>query len=214
MAESIIFRGAWIRYFDGRHDEGGAFIRIHMTSEFTQPVINNMGWDDPGHSVSSANLEGEILATHLILTPGDDKLGGHQIQFDIKSIEDFKVVTVEKDEVRRRELRFVVGSSSPDVAALVDNYIRRIGEHQGALKVSYTKQEELPLEEKTAAARAGRLERDTGCTSCNNGLAFADDTRTKHLNGVPCTARGGEPVPVEIPPAAKKTRGSRTAVVG
>jgi hypothetical protein len=151
MAESITFRGCWVRYFDGRQEEGGAFVRIHMTAEFTEPVMVEMDWEDPGHSVSSANLEGSLLATHLILTPGDKQLKANELQFDISSIEDFKVATVQKDEMKRRELRFVVRSSAPGVAAQVDEYIRRIGEHQGAMKVSYVKQETLPLADKKPA---------------------------------------------------------------
>lgn len=147
MAESIIFRGAWIRYFDGRQEEGGAFVRIHMTAEFTKPVMDEMGWEDPGGSITDGKLEGELHATHFVLTPTD--LRAEAIKFDIRSVEDFKVVTIEKDEVRRRELRFVVRSSASDAAALVDGYIRKIGDHQGALKVSYTKQETFPLEPKT-----------------------------------------------------------------
>lgn len=153
MAESIVFRGAFIRYFDGRQEEGGAFVRIHMTSEFTTPVMEEMGWDDPGGSVTDAKLSGELHATHLVLTPGDKQLRQSEIQFDIRDVGDFKMVSVEKDETKRRELRFVVRSSAADTAGLVDGYIRQIGEHQGVLRVSYTKQEELPLETAEAGAK-------------------------------------------------------------
>src|ERR1700722_15801296 len=132
MSESIIFRGTHIRHFDGRQEEGGAFVRVHITSEFSSNVMEEMGWQDPGPSATEAKLGGELLGTHLILTPGDTRISQHEIQFDIASVDDFKVVAVVEKESKRRELRFVARSSAAGVAALVDNYIRLVGDHQGA----------------------------------------------------------------------------------
>jgi hypothetical protein len=185
MADKITFRGARIRYFDGRQEEGGAFVRIHMTSEFSTTVMEAMGWTDPGASVTDAKLEGELHATNFVLTPGDKQLVGHEIQFDIRSVEDFKVVTVhEKESSSRRELRYVVRSSAEDVAAMVDSYIRRIGDHQGLLAVSYTKQQEL-FDNKTAA-KAPKPEK-SGCRSCDARIPLNDGTAV-HVNGEVCDA--------------------------
>jgi hypothetical protein len=183
MSESIIFRGTHIRYFDGRQEEGGAFVRIHLTSEFSTNVMAEMDWTDPGVSVTEAKLDGELHGTHLILTPGDKQLAMNEIQFDVRSAEDFKVVTVAEKESKRRELRFVVRTSAPGVAALVDNYIRRVGDHQGALKVSYVKQEQLPLHEvKTEKPKKEK----SGCRQCDAGIPFQDRDDSKHVNGEAC----------------------------
>lgn len=183
MADKITFRGAFIRYFDGRQEEGGAFVRIHMTSEFSTPVMEAMEWTDPGTSVTDAKLEGELHAINFVLTPGDKQLAAHEIQFDIRSVEDFKVVTVhEKESSSRRELRYVVRSSASDVAAKVDQYIRRVGDHQGALVVSYTKQEEL-FDDKTAQ-KAPKPEK-SDCKSCDAKIPLKGDTSV-HVNGEVC----------------------------
>jgi hypothetical protein len=195
MADKITFRGARIRYFDGRQEEGGAFVRIHMTSEFSTPVMDAMDWTDPGTSVTDAKLEGELHATNFVLTPGDKQLAGHEIQFDIRSVEDFKVVTVqEKESSSRRELRFVVRSSAEDVAAKVDQYLRRIGDHQGLLAVSYTKQEQL-FDDKSAA-KDPKPEK-TGCRSCDARIPLNEGTAV-HVNGEVCNAPQMPFPPMEI----------------
>lgn len=183
MADKIMFRGARVRHFDGRQKEAGAFVRIHMTSEFSTPLMEAMDWTDPGTSVTDAKLEGELHATNFVLTPGDKQLACHEIQFDIRSVEDFKVVTVqEKESSSRRELRFVVRSSADDVAAKVDQYLRRIGDHQGLLAVSYTKQQDL-FDDKTAA-KAPKAEK-SGCKSCDARIPLKDGTAV-HVNGEVC----------------------------
>lgn len=188
MADSIIFRGTHIRYFDGRQEEGGAFVRVHLTSEFTEPVMQAMDWDEPGSSVTDAKLDGELHAINFILTPGDKQLQQHEIQFPIRSVEDFKVVTIEKDEVKRRELRFIVKSPAEGVAALVDNYIRRIGEHQGALKVSYTSQDQLDLQAAKDAVSKPKLKETTGCRACDAKIPLAENDDAMHVDGQDCMA--------------------------
>lgn len=220
MPESITFRGAHIRYYDGRHEEAGAFVRLHVTAEFTVQVMDAMGWEDPGDSVSSANLEGALNSTHMILTPGDKQLKQYELQIDIKDVTQFKVVAIEENEVKRRELRFVIRTLEDCGAGKIEQYVRAIGDHQGALKVSYVKQEDLPLEEtkqqtldtKSPVVDAEFVDdpdEDTGCVSCNNDLPFSDEKRTKHSNGVKCTrnadsgtlASAGQMKRAKTPPA-------------
>lgn len=186
MSESIIFRGTHIRYFDGRQEEGGAFVRIHLTSEFSEPVMEAMEWEEPGSSVTDAKLDGELLGTHLILTPGDKLLSGSEIQFGIRSAEDFKVVSVTEGDSKRRELRFIVRSSADGVAALVDQYIRVVGTHQGALKVSYVKQEQLPLQESKPDAPKPAAKAKSGCKNCDAGIPKKDNDDAEHVNGELC----------------------------
>lgn len=214
MPEAITFRGAHIRYFDGRQEEGGAFVRVHMTADLSTPVMESMEWDDPGPSVTEAKLDGELHATHLILTPGDKMLRDREIQFDIRTVEDFKMVRVKAGEdSTRRELRFVARSSAPGVAAMIDDYIRIIGEHQGVCRVSYVKQEELPLEKPKSGPSTGTDDRqtvidkalasgkNTGSTNCNAGIPLIEG-EGKHDNGMKCTAT----VPVPTMAERKKAK--------
>ena len=57
MAESITFRGCFIRYFDVRmgKEGGDVFCRLHMSAEFSDTAAEKMGWEDPGESVTSAS---------------------------------------------------------------------------------------------------------------------------------------------------------------
>jgi hypothetical protein len=152
MSDQIIFRGAFVRYADIRQGkEGGeVFTRIHMSSEFSDVVRENMEWQDPGDSVTSAKLTGELLAQNFILTPNDKKLENQELQIAISDVSDFNVVALKDDEgeVSGRQLRFIVRSPGDGVEALVGQYIRRVGRHEGQLKISYepqAKQEPLPL---------------------------------------------------------------------
>lgn len=184
MPDHVTFRGAKIRYYDGRHQEGGSFIRIHITTEFTQPVLEAMGWTDPGPSGSEVNLIGEMVGTHLVLTPNEKNLRDQEISLDINEVSAFKLVTIEKNESKRRELRFVVRSPSPEAAALVDGYVRKVGDFEAALKVSYSKQETL-----LAKAPEANPDATTGCVSCANDIAFEDDKKKKHVNGIKCSRK-------------------------
>lgn len=194
--ESITFRGAFVRYFDGRQEEGGAFVRIHMTADFSDVVINEMEWEDPGHSATDSKLEGELMGSNFILTPGDKSLSQYEIQFGIRSVEDFKMVRVADGESKRRELRFIVRSSAAGVAAMVDDYIRRVGDHQGALKVSYSREEQQALPLRTASPakekepeapepKAEAAPEADFCVSCENDLPLTA-AGDYHTNGTPC----------------------------
>lgn len=192
--KSITFRGAHVRYFDGRQEEGGAFVRIHMTAEFSDTVVDEMQWEDPGHSATDTKLEGELMASNFILTPGDKALSQYEIQFGIRSVEDFKMVRVADGESKRRELRFTIRSSAAGVAAMMDDYIRRVGDHQGSLKVSYAKEEQEGLDLRPAKKESAPeptkeeapiAEGEVICVSCNNNLPL-NEAGDFHTNGTPC----------------------------
>ena len=144
MSKNILFRGAFIRHVDLRQGkEGGeVFCRIHMSAEFSEPVRKEMEWEDPGDSIKSAKLNGQLMAQNFILTPGDKNLKQHELQIMISDVTDFQVVALNDDdgEPAGRQLRFVVRSPGDGVEALVGQYIRRVGRHEGALKISYEPQ--------------------------------------------------------------------------
>jgi hypothetical protein len=154
LSDTIIFRGCFIRHADIRQgkDGGDVFTRIHLSAEFSEPVREKMEWEDPGDSITSARLTGELLAQNFILTPGDKMLQQHELQIAISDASDFQVVMLKDDEGEPagRQLRFIVRSPGDGVEALVGKYIRRVGRHEGQLKISYepqAHQESLPMSE-------------------------------------------------------------------
>lgn len=148
----MIFRGSIIRYLDVRRDLGGVFRRLHCTAEFSDPVQQEMGWAIPA-GVQSAKLEGEVAASHLILTP-DGELKQHEIQIATHEITDFQFVRLKLDdgESSRTELRFIVMSRSPGIAAIVEQYMDVVGDHAARMRVDFEKQVELAFGAEAATA--------------------------------------------------------------
>lgn len=193
MPENITFRGTILKHFDLRQGkEGGdTFVRIHFSADYSEQVREKMDWERIPDSIMDAKLSGELLATHLVLTPGDKQLRNHELNFDISNCEDFQVVPLKNDEgeVRGRELRFVVRTPS-EIEGFLGQHIRRVGRHAGALKISYSKQDDLPLEDAKPAEEKAETsesqEADSGCVLCNNGVP--KESATLHANGQPCAA--------------------------
>jgi hypothetical protein len=214
MPETILFRGATVRYVDLRRDKSGVFVIAHLTADFSTPVREAMEWPDFADGVSSAKLEGALLGTHVILTPGDKALAAHEIQFDINEVKGFEMKRREESGANVCELDFMVRTAAEGVAAKLEQYVRRIGDHAGVLKVSYVKQEELPLthgpstgddrQQKITEALADPT-LDTGCTSCDLGLEAVNG---KHLNGHDCTRRQEAPAEPSLaaPTAAERKK--------
>jgi hypothetical protein len=158
MADTIIFRGARIRYVDVRREkEGGVFTRLHLAADYSPPVREAMDWGDMPECVSSARLNGALTAQNLILLPNAKELRQHEIQVECTEVNDFAVHSLKDDEgeYAGTELRFIARSVQPGVAAILENYLRVIGNGDGQLKVSYVKQGKLFGEDEkkeTAAA--------------------------------------------------------------
>lgn len=189
MAETILFRGTTLKHFDVRQGkEGGdVFCRIHMSADYSEQVREKMDWERIPDSITEGKLAGELLATHLVLTPGDKQLKTHELNFDITSVEDFQVVPLKNDEgeIRGRELRFIVRTPA-EIEGFLGQYIRRVGRHAGALKVSYTKQDDLPLgDAKASEDEPESDDLDLGCVLCNNRIPI--ESPGLHANGQPCT---------------------------
>src|SRR5260370_26525801 len=107
MPHTITFRGAFLRYADLRINEAGVFLRLHVTSELTKPVMEAMNWADVPEWVDSAKLEGVLSAQHLTLTPNQKQLKDHEIEMDASEVTDFQVARVTENESTRIELRFI-----------------------------------------------------------------------------------------------------------
>ncbi len=155
---NIRFRGAQVRYYDTRKDDGGAYTRIYMTARADKDARKKMAWDDagedgwPGEGVKQGKLSGILSATNFILTPSDKELSKHEIDTGCNKISDFSFSVEHDAEGNRKSLsiQFVVRSNHPDASQKIDRYFRNIQDALGELKVDYTKQEKLPLGEEAA----------------------------------------------------------------
>ena len=142
---NITFRGAYIRFADLRINEAGVFCRLHLTAELTDPVAEAMSWDAIPECIDSAKLEGALTSQKLTLTPNQKQLADDAIEMECSEVSEFQVVRVTENESTRTELRFTARVSQAGAIQWVENYLRTAGQDPGALKVSYVKQEELPL---------------------------------------------------------------------
>jgi hypothetical protein len=146
MSDTIIFRGAYIRSLELRNGDD-RHARIQMTADWTEPVRQHMEWDDAPEGFGACDLVGRLAASHIILTPNGKELKRHELQIAADDVNGFHLVPVKDGEgdVTRRELRFTVKTTQPDAAAQIEAYCQAIGRGAGQLKVSYVKQDELPL---------------------------------------------------------------------
>jgi len=93
---------------DIRRSEAGPFVRLHFTSEFTQAILDQVGWDDPGESSKKTRLDNpsSLPGGSLVLTPDADALKKHEVSLSFSGAKDFDLVTVSDGDYRRREFRF------------------------------------------------------------------------------------------------------------
>ena len=141
---SINFTGAHIRFIDVRRSAASTHTVVHVTVNYSRAVCKAMSWSEDRDGDKSVNLEGELSGKNFILTfPGS----GEELQLDITSASGFKYASVKNPdgESKRSELRFQVLSAQPGAGALAEEYLSKIGDGKGTLRISYEKQGELGL---------------------------------------------------------------------
>lgn len=147
MAESILFRGAYIRSFDVRQDSGGksVFVTVHFSADFSDTVIAAMGWSDLPDGYKDADLKGELLGVEMHLKPNGAELKQYETKMPIKSVDTFKVVSLKQadDKPDERELRFKVNSNAKKAATWLAAYLQSIGKGKGQLRIAYSEQAAL-----------------------------------------------------------------------
>ncbi len=146
----LIFRAALVRFTDLRYEEKARakYVKINFTAAFSEPVRNAMEWGEPPAGFASAKLDGDINASHFILTPDGKELRQHELQMDCSSISNFEVHRVKVGEdSHENELRFQLTTSAPAAAARVEAYIEAIGKGTAQLRVDYEQQSEMDLGE-------------------------------------------------------------------
>lgn len=144
----ITFRGAHVRYFDVRKEkESAPFVRLHITAEMTNPVMEAMEWQPIPECVDKCNLGGILSSRNLILTPNQKELRDQEIELECSQVSDFQLHRIADGESRRTELRFIIRANEDKAPTLLWEYLRVVGQAEGALKISYSSQEKLPLGE-------------------------------------------------------------------
>lgn len=187
---TLIFRGAFLRQFDFRKGASGWFCRLHFTADYTKPIADAMGWGAPQTGATDTDLEGELVAQHLIITPNDPALRNQEVQLDCDTVDDFEYARVKDGEGFNEELRFKVHTVMDGAEAIVGAFARRIGQSASQLRVSYAKQEDLPLTEITSADKPAFSPDgpEAQCSGCEAELPLKPGTLL-HTDDTPCLAR-------------------------
>jgi len=156
---TITFTGAYVRFLDLRFPEEGApFARIHLTSKLTTAVMKAMEWQEVPDCLDSGKLDGLLTARNLVMRPTKEELWNNEIQLECSEVSDFQLFRVEGQEgkSKKTELRFTVRTVEAGAAAKIEEYVRIVGKAGADLKVTYTEQQKLPLEEETEKAKAAK----------------------------------------------------------
>jgi hypothetical protein len=192
LSNKLIFRGARVRYFDVRDSKAGVSTLIYVTTDFSDPIREAMGWKEPG--VISGKMGGELNATRFILTPNQKELRQHELQMGAVTVDDFQYFEVKDrgNETTSEELRFIITTADNGAAGLVEQYMRTVGTSEksiGQLRINYEVQ--MKLEDKGDGADDEKEEAGP-CVDCNNGVPMLDGDPTMHASGQPCSAYEGD----------------------
>ena len=160
----LIFRGAFIRFVDLRYDDKSKqkYVKLNFTAAFSDPVREALEWGEPPVGFDSAKLDGDLTASHFILTPDGKELRQHELQLDSTGISNFEFARVKVDEDSfENQLRFQIVTSAVGATGQVEAYIEAIGKSTAQLRVNYEQQAEMPLEDKQEPLISREQARDT-----------------------------------------------------
>ena len=96
----LIFRGAYIRFVDLRYDDKSKqkYVKLNFTAAFSEPVREALEWGEPPVGFDSAKLDGDLTASHFVLTPDGKELRQHELQLDSTAISNFEFARVKVGE--------------------------------------------------------------------------------------------------------------------
>jgi hypothetical protein len=160
----LIFRGAFIRFVDLRFDDKSKqkYVKLNFTAAFSDPVREALEWGEPPVGFDSAKLDGDLTASHFILTPDGKELRQHELQLDSTAISNFEFARVKVGEDSfENQLRFQIVTSAVGATGQVEAYIEAIGKSTAQLRVNYEQQAEMPLEDKQEPLISREQARDT-----------------------------------------------------
>jgi hypothetical protein len=153
----LIFRGAYIRFVDLRFDDRSKqkYVKLNFTAAFSDPVREALEWGEPPAGFDSAKLDGDLTASHFILTPDGKELRQHELQLDSTVISNFEFARVKVGEDSfEQQLRFQIVTSAVGAAGRIEAYIEAIGKSTAQLA-------EMPLEDKQEPLISREQARDT-----------------------------------------------------
>lgn len=155
MSDTISFGGVSLKKFSRDAKSGSAEWVANYPGK---RVCNEMGWVGMPPGQVSCKLDGELHASHMILTPKENGLKKHKVAFDITSLSGFQGLRLEleghKGKGHRLELRFHMGFVASDACEQLERFIVTCGEAKCDLQVSYVKQSEMDLTESQEATLA------------------------------------------------------------
>ena len=160
----LIFRGAYIRFVDLRFDDRSKqkYVKLNFTAAFSDPVREALEWGEPPAGFDSAKLDGDLTASHFILTPDGKELRQHELQLDSTGISNFEFARVKVGEDSfENQLRFQIVTSAVGATGQVEAYIEAIGKSTAQLRVNYEQQAEMPLADKQEPLISREQARDT-----------------------------------------------------
>jgi hypothetical protein len=160
----LILRGAFIRFVDLRYDDKSKqkYVKLNFTAAFSEPVREALEWGEPPVGFDSAKLDGDLTASHFVLTPDGKELRQHELQLDSTGISNFEFARVKVGEDSfEQQLRFQIVTSAVGAAGRVEAYIEAIGKSTAQLRVNYAQQAEMPLEDKQEPLISPEQARDT-----------------------------------------------------
>ena len=196
----LIFRAAYIRFMDLRYDDKSKqkYVKLNFTAAFSEPVREALGWGEPPAGFASAKLDGDLTASHFILTPDGKELRQHELQMDSSGISNFEVARVKTGEdSHENELRFQIVTSAGGAAGLVESYLEAIGKSTAQLRVNYEQQAEMPLEDKQEPLISREQARDTSeetDRSATNATSMSEEGADDHDVFVACTEENALPL--------------------
>jgi hypothetical protein len=189
----LIFRGAYIRFVDLRYDDKSKqkYVKLNFTAAFSEPVREALEWGEPPVGFDSAKLDGDLTASHFILTPDGKELRQHELQLDSTGISNFEFARVKVGEDSfENQLRFQIVTSAVGAAGRVEAYIEAIGKGTALLGVNYEQQAEMPLEDKQEPLISREQARDTSEETDDHDV-FVSCAEENALPLAPAATMGG-----------------------
>lgn len=146
----LILRGVFVRFIDLRYSEKShtVYTKINFTADFSDPVREELGWGEPAEGCNSAKLEGELAASSFILTPNEHPMLASEITISAKAAHKFEFfwVKVKDSDSRSAELRFQIVTTDDNAAALLQAYLKAMGQTVGQLKIEYTENAQIEMD--------------------------------------------------------------------
>lgn len=146
----ITFTGVRVTKGNFTNDEGKVSRHIHVRANIGKAVRDAMDWQEIPDCAEEMKLTGQLHGETLILTPKDDKLARHEIECSCDEVAEFKACRIQdKDgESRKLELRFRISISARAALAKFESYCEQVGDAPADLRIGYSEQAELPMDDK------------------------------------------------------------------